>query len=141
MELLTSWLCFLSITRRLTLARSIYLSGRKQQMKVFRSFWEWKLEIRKLLIWSSLSWTHSYREKAQGCIELTNNPLNTTVYKVLHLLNDLHSKKYIQAGQLDEMTPKQDKVTLGYLYFISKAHKVRHLAWFFVCFVTFVFFF
>ena len=66
----------------------------------------------------------AYREKTQAYIELPTNPLSTTFYKVVHLLNELRSKNYIKAGQLDKMMPKLDKVTLAYLYFIPKPHKV-----------------
>jgi hypothetical protein len=66
----------------------------------------------------------AYREKTQAYIELPTNPLSTTFYKVVHLLNELRSKNHIKAGQLNQMMPKLDKVTLAYLYFIPKPHKV-----------------
>ena len=65
-----------------------------------------------------------YREKTQAYIELTTNPLSTTFYIVVHLLNRFRSKKHIQARQLDSMMPKRDEVTLAYLYFIPTPHKV-----------------
>ena len=66
----------------------------------------------------------AYRDKTQAYIELSTNPLSTTFYKVVHLLNELRSKNHIKAGQLNQMMPKADKVTLAYLYFIPKPHKV-----------------
>ena len=62
--------------------------------------------------------------RTQAYIELSTNPLSTPFYKVVHLFNELRSKNYIKAGQLDKMMPKRDKVTLAYLYFIPKPHKV-----------------
>lgn len=70
----------------------------------------------------------AYREKTQAYIQLIHdNPLGTIFHKVVHLLNNLRSKKHILAGQLDRMMPKQDQVTLGYLYFVPKPHKVSHI--------------
>lgn len=70
----------------------------------------------------------AYREKTQAYIQLTDdNPLSTIFHKVVHLLNNLRSKKHILAGQLDKMMPRQDRVTLGYLYFVPKPHKVSHI--------------
>ena len=66
----------------------------------------------------------AYRLKTQAYEELDSNPLSTVFDKVVHLLNDLRSKKQIMAYQLDKMLPKRDKVTLAYLYFVPKPHKV-----------------
>jgi hypothetical protein len=66
----------------------------------------------------------AYRQKTGAYIELINDPLWTVFDKVVHLLNDLRSKRQILAWQLDKMMPKRDKVALAYLYFIPKPHKV-----------------
>jgi hypothetical protein len=47
-----------------------------------------------------------------------------TFYKIVHLLNDLNSKKQIRVWQYKRMMPQKDKMKLAYLYFIPKAHKV-----------------
>jgi hypothetical protein len=60
-------------------------------------------------------------------MELESDPLWIIFDKVVHLLNDLRSKKHILAWQLDKMMPKRDKVALAYLYFISKPHKVTNV--------------
>ena len=67
----------------------------------------------------------AYREKTKAYIELETNPLWVVFDKVVHLLNDLRSKKQILAWQLDKMMPKRDDVELAYLYFIPKPHKVN----------------
>jgi len=66
----------------------------------------------------------AYREKTQAYIELESNPLWNVFDKVVHLLNDLRSKKHIYAWQYEKMIPKREKVELAYLYFIPKPHKV-----------------
>ena len=82
----------------------------------------------------------AYREKTQAYIELQSNPLSTTFYKVVHLLNELRSKNHIKAGQLNQMMPKADKVTLAYLYFIPKPHKVSFISIYLIDFITILFF-
>ena len=67
----------------------------------------------------------AYREKTKAYQELTSNPLEEILYKVTHLLNDLHAQKLVQVKQYGEMMPKRDKVRLGYMYFNPKVHKVR----------------
>ncbi|CAF4898878.1 unnamed protein product, partial [Rotaria socialis] len=52
-----------------------------------------------------------------------SNPLWSVFDKVILLLNDLRSKKYILSWQLDKMIPKREKIQLAYLYFIPKPHK------------------
>jgi len=71
--------------------------------------------------------SEAYRQKTGAYIELESDPLWTIFDKVVHLLNDLRSKKYILAWQLDKMMPKRDKVALAYLYFIPKSHKVTNV--------------
>lgn len=68
----------------------------------------------------------AYRQKTQAYLELENDPLLAVFEKVVHLLNDLRSKKHIYAHQLEKMMPKRDKVALAYLYFVPKPHKVMH---------------
>ncbi|CAF1919195.1 unnamed protein product [Rotaria magnacalcarata] len=62
-------------------------------------------------------------KKTGAYIELDSNPLWSVFDKVILLLNDLRSKKYILSWQLDKMMPKRDTVQLAYLYFIPKPHK------------------
>ena len=66
----------------------------------------------------------AYRQKTQAYMELDSDPLWTVFDKVVHLLNDLRSKKQIYAYQLKKMMPQREKVTLAYLYFVPKPHKV-----------------
>jgi ribulose bisphosphate carboxylase small subunit len=66
----------------------------------------------------------AYQEKTGAYIELENDPLWAVFDKVVHLLNDLRSKKRILVSQYNRMIPKRDKVALAYLYFIPKPHKV-----------------
>ncbi|CAM4958271.1 unnamed protein product [Rotaria socialis] len=65
----------------------------------------------------------AYRQKTGAYIELDSNPLWSVFDKVILLLNDLRSKKYILSWQLDKMMPKREKIQLAYLYFIPKPHK------------------
>ncbi|CAF3471605.1 unnamed protein product [Rotaria socialis] len=62
-------------------------------------------------------------KKTGAYIELDSNPLWSVFDKVILLLNDLRSKKYILSWQLDKMMPKRETVQLAYLYFIPKPHK------------------
>jgi hypothetical protein len=57
----------------------------------------------------------AYHQKTSAYIELESNPLWTVFDKVVHLLNDLRSKKHILAWQLDQMMPKREKISLAYL--------------------------
>ncbi|CAF5215472.1 unnamed protein product, partial [Rotaria magnacalcarata] len=68
----------------------------------------------------------AYRQKIGAYIELDSNPLWCVFDKVILLLNDLRSKKYILSWQLGKMMPKRETVQLAYLYFIPKPHKVIH---------------
>ncbi|CAF3301814.1 unnamed protein product [Rotaria socialis] len=65
----------------------------------------------------------AYRQKTGAYIKLDSNPLRSVFDKVILLLNDLRSKKYILSWQLDKMMPKRETVQLAYLYFIPKPHK------------------
>lgn len=73
---------------------------------------------------------NAYQQKTQAYIELESDPLFIVFDKVVHLLNDLRSKKQIYAYQLEKMMPKRDKVELAYLYFVPKPHKVIDLLMF-----------
>jgi hypothetical protein len=68
-----------------------------------------------------------YQEKTQAYVELSSNPLMDTFYKVVHLLNDLSTKRQIQQWQYKKMIPNKEKIELAYLYFIPKPHKVIFL--------------
>ncbi|CAF5184550.1 unnamed protein product, partial [Rotaria magnacalcarata] len=65
----------------------------------------------------------AYRQKTGAYIELDSNLLWSVFDKVILLLNDLRSKKYILPWQLDKMMPKRETVQLAYLYFIPNPHK------------------
>ena len=56
--------------------------------------------------------------------ELTANPLNEILNKVIQLLDQLQSKKYIWKWQHDEMLPDRKTAELAHLYFNPKTHKV-----------------
>ncbi len=56
---------------------------------------------------------------------IETDPLWTAFDKVVHLLDDLRSKKQILSWQLDKMMPKRDDVALAYLYFILQPPKVN----------------
>jgi len=68
-----------------------------------------------------------YQEKTQAYVELSSNPLMDTFHKVVHLLNDLSTKRQIQQWQYKKMIPNKEKIELAYLYFIPKPHKVIFL--------------
>jgi len=57
-------------------------------------------------------------------IELSENPFNEILNKVIQLLNQLREKKLIFKWQYDEMMPDRTKCELAHLYFNPKTHKV-----------------
>ena len=57
-------------------------------------------------------------------MELTTNPFNEILDKVIQLLKHLHSKKYILKWQYEKMMPDRTKCELAHLYFNPKTHKV-----------------
>jgi hypothetical protein len=67
-----------------------------------------------------------YRQKTGAYMELPSNPnpLNDTIYKVTHLLNQLRSAGKIKEGQKKQMMPIRDETELAYMYFVPKTHKV-----------------
>jgi hypothetical protein len=65
-----------------------------------------------------------YQDKTKAYVELPFDPLMETFNEVVRLLNDLNSKKQMRVLQYNKMMPKEDKIKLAYLYFISKSHKV-----------------
>jgi len=58
-------------------------------------------------------------------MELSNNPFNEILDKVIQLLNHLRSKKYILKWQYEQMMPDRTNSELAHLYFNPKTHKVE----------------
>ncbi|CAF1200198.1 unnamed protein product [Rotaria sp. Silwood1] len=56
-------------------------------------------------------------------IELSENPFNDIVNKVIQLLNRLRGKDLIRKWQYDKMMPNRAKCELAHLYFNPKTHK------------------
>ena len=73
----------------------------------------------------------AYRQKTKAYMEVSSNLLWIIFDKVVHLLNDLRSKKHLLAWQFDKMMPKREHVELAFLYFLPKPHKVNLI----VCFL------
>ena len=66
-----------------------------------------------------------YREKTNAYRELSSNPFEATLNKVIRLLNDLHAKHgKLRAWQYKEMWPNVNTCKLAYMYFNPKTHKV-----------------
>lgn len=66
-----------------------------------------------------------YREKTKAYKELSLNPFQETLNKVVRLLNDLHAKqKKVRAWQYNRMQVGLKKSKLAYMYFNPKTHKV-----------------
>jgi hypothetical protein len=57
-------------------------------------------------------------------IELSYNPFNEILNKVIQLLNTLRGKDLIRKWQYEEMMPDRTKCELAHLYFNPKTHKV-----------------
>ena len=57
-------------------------------------------------------------------IELSDNPFNEILDKVIQLLDKLQSKKLILQWQYKKMMPDREKAELAHLYFNPKTHKV-----------------
>ncbi len=57
-------------------------------------------------------------------IELSYNPFNEILDKVIQLLNKLQSNKRILQWQFKQMMPDRTKCELAHLYFNPKTHKV-----------------
>ncbi|CAF4696475.1 unnamed protein product, partial [Rotaria sp. Silwood2] len=55
-------------------------------------------------------------------VELTQNPFNEILNKVIHLLNRLREKNFILAWQYKKMMPDRTKCELAHLYFNPKTH-------------------
>ena len=66
----------------------------------------------------------NYFNETNAYMELSDNPFNEIINKVIQLLNHLRSKKFILKWQYDQMMPDQKKVELAHLYFNPKTHKV-----------------
>jgi len=58
-------------------------------------------------------------------MELSYNPFNETLEKVIALLNRLCLEKRISKTQHQQMMPDRSKVELAHLYFNPKTHKVQ----------------
>lgn len=69
----------------------------------------------------------AYRQKTQAYMELAGDPLKEVFDRVVHLLNELRAKKQVLVYQLDKMMPRRERVSLAYLYFVPKPHKVMLL--------------
>ncbi|CAF1297315.1 unnamed protein product [Adineta steineri] len=67
--------------------------------------------------------TQNFFADTNAFVELTENPFNEILNKVIQLLNNLHSKKLILKWQYDKMMPDRKKVELAHLYFNPKTHK------------------
>jgi hypothetical protein len=57
-------------------------------------------------------------------LELSTNPFNEILNKVIQLLNRLRQEKLIFKWQYDKMMPDRTKCELAHLYFNPKTHKV-----------------
>ena len=73
-----------------------------------------------------------FRKKAQkffsdtnAFMELSYNPFNDILDKVIRLLNQLASTKHILQCQCKTMMPDRTKYKLAHLYFDPKTHKVE----------------
>lgn len=66
-----------------------------------------------------------HREKTKAYKELSSNPFQETLRKVVRLLNDLHAKeKKLRAWQYNRMQKDLKTSKLAYMYFNPKTHKV-----------------
>ena len=59
-------------------------------------------------------------------IELSENPFDEVLNKVIQLLNKLRGEKLIFKWQYEEMMPDRTKCELAHLYFNPKTHKVEY---------------
>ena len=67
----------------------------------------------------------TYFSSTNAFMELEANPLNEVMNKVIQLLDQLRSKKYILPRQYNEMLPDRKTAELAHLYFNPKTHKVK----------------
>ena len=65
-----------------------------------------------------------YFTDTNAFIELSGNPLNEILDKVVQLLDRLYSKNLIWKWQYEKMMPNRTKSELSHLYFNPKTHKV-----------------
>ena len=65
-----------------------------------------------------------YFNDTKAFIELSSNPFNEILDKVIQLLNHLRSKELILQWQYNKMLPNRTKSELAHLYFKPKTHKV-----------------
>ena len=66
----------------------------------------------------------AYFNETNAYIQLNTNPFDEVLNKVIQLLNQLRSKKFILKWQYDQMMPDVKKIELAHLYFNPKTHKV-----------------
>lgn len=66
----------------------------------------------------------AYFTETNAYVEMTNNPFNEILNKVIQLLNQLRSKKLILQWQYNQMIPDPNQTELAHLYFNPKTHKV-----------------
>jgi len=66
----------------------------------------------------------AYLNETNAYIQLNTNPFDEVLNKVIQLLNQLRSKKFILKWQYDQMMPDVKKIELAHLYFNPKTHKV-----------------
>ncbi|CAF1464198.1 unnamed protein product [Rotaria magnacalcarata] len=59
-----------------------------------------------------------------GSTELSYNPFNEILDKVIQLLNTLRGKDLIRKWQYEQMMPDRTKCELAHLYFNPKTHKI-----------------
>jgi hypothetical protein len=65
-----------------------------------------------------------YFTETNAFMELSYNPFNETLEKVIAILNRLCLEKLISKAQYKQMMPDGSKVELAHLYFNPKTHKV-----------------
>ena len=65
-----------------------------------------------------------YFSEINAYIEISQNPYDEVLNKVIQLLNQLRSKKLILQWQYNQMMPDPKKTELAHLYFNPKTHKV-----------------
>ena len=66
----------------------------------------------------------AYLNETNAYVQLNTNPFDEVLNKVIQLLNQLRSKKFILKWQYDQMMPDVKKIELAHLYFNPKTHKV-----------------
>ena len=65
----------------------------------------------------------AYFNETNAYIQLMDNPFDEVLNKVIQLLNQLRSKRFILKWQYDQMMPDPKQTQLAHLYFNPKTHK------------------